>query len=247
MYGYIYKITNLITGKIYIGQHKYDKPELDNSYITSGVIINESINKYGLENFNRELVDIADDLEELNQKEIYYISYFNSKYPNGYNLTDGGEGVISPSEKTRQKMASRKIGTKQSEETKEKRIIRLKQIEHTQEWALNISKARQGQKMPDLCIQRSKERLSGTSWYNNGIEENRWSKENVPEGWIKGRLNGYHPTTLGYKHSEETKQRTHNIMIRKIWFNNGIEEIRLEINSDIPEGYVKGRLKRKIQ
>ena len=247
MYGYIYKITNLINGKIYIGQHKYSKPELDTNYIASGILINESIKKYGLKNFNKELIDTANNLEELNQKEIYYINLFNSKAPNGYNLTNGGDGMLNPSDETRNKMALKKLGTKQSEETKEKRIIRLKQIEHTQEWALNISKARQGQKMPDLCIQKSKERLYGTSWYNNGIEENRWLEDDVPEGWVKGRLNGYHPTNLGYKHSEETKQKAHNIMVKKIWFNNGKEEIRIEIDSDIPKGYVKGRLKRKIQ
>lgn len=247
MYGYIYKITNLINGKIYIGQHKYDKSELDNSYIASGLVINESIKKYGLENFKRELIDTADTLEELNQKEKYYIKVFNSIAPNGYNLTEGGDGVVSPSEEVRNKMAAKKLGTKQSEETKQKRIKKLKQIEHTKEWVSKISQARKGQGIPELCIIKSAERLSGTSWYNNGIEENRYLEKDVPEGWVKGRLNGYHPTTLGYKHSKETKQKSHDKMVKKIWFNNGIEEIRLDIDSPVPEGYIKGRIKRKIQ
>lgn len=51
MYGYIYLITNKINGKQYVGKHKYNKPELDPNYITSGIIINEAIEKYSLDNF----------------------------------------------------------------------------------------------------------------------------------------------------------------------------------------------------
>lgn len=43
MYGYIYKITNKINNKIYIGQHKYNEPKLDKKYIASGILINCSI------------------------------------------------------------------------------------------------------------------------------------------------------------------------------------------------------------
>ena len=50
MFGYIYKITNKINGKIYVGKHKYDKPEIDESYWCSGSYIMRSINKYGIEN-----------------------------------------------------------------------------------------------------------------------------------------------------------------------------------------------------
>ena len=105
MYGYIYLITNNITNKQYVGKHKYSKPELDESYITSGTLINKSIEKYGLENFTRELVDIADSYEDLNNLEKYYIRFYNCRVPNGYNLTSGGDGVVDPDEQTRLKMA----------------------------------------------------------------------------------------------------------------------------------------------
>ena len=91
MFGYIYKITNKINGKIYIGKHKYDKPEIDESYWCSGSYIMRSINKYGTENFTRELICTCETLEELNEKEKYWISTLNSMDKKiGYNLTRGG-------------------------------------------------------------------------------------------------------------------------------------------------------------
>ena len=105
IYGYIYKITNRLNGKIYIGKHKYSKYELDENYTASGTYINRSIKKYGIENFIKELVDSAQTLEELNEKEIYYIEKFNSRRPNGYNLTSGGDGLKDPDGETRRKMA----------------------------------------------------------------------------------------------------------------------------------------------
>jgi hypothetical protein len=70
MYGYIYKTTNLINGKIYIGRHKATQFE-PHKYIGSGAILKSAIEKYGFENFKCELLDIADDKESLNEKEIY--------------------------------------------------------------------------------------------------------------------------------------------------------------------------------
>ena len=54
MYGYIYKTTNLINGKIYIGKHKSEK--YDKNYYGSGKIISIAISKYDISNFKNELL-----------------------------------------------------------------------------------------------------------------------------------------------------------------------------------------------
>ncbi len=88
----IYKITNKINNKIYIGQsvrpferfsqHCYNKQ-------TNISLINKAIQKYGKENFNFEIIE--SDIENYNEREKYWIKYYNSMIPNGYNLTEGGE------------------------------------------------------------------------------------------------------------------------------------------------------------
>jgi group I intron endonuclease len=104
----IYKTTNLINGKIYIGQDSKNNSD----YFGSGVMIKRAIKKYGKENFIKEIIDYAEDKNILDEKEIYWIDKFNAKDKNiGYNISNGGNGCL---------------GCKQSEETKEKR--RLKNI-----------------------------------------------------------------------------------------------------------------------
>lgn len=96
---FIYKITNKINNKIYIGQ-VYNKTIYDrfNRHIKSASsesksYIGRAIAKYGAENFVIEEIDKANSLEELNNKEIYWIKYYNSTDKNiGYNLTPGGDG-----------------------------------------------------------------------------------------------------------------------------------------------------------
>lgn len=91
MYGYIYKTTNLITNKIYIGQHTAKQFEPD-KYIGSGLILLRAIEKYGKEQFNCELLCECFSKEELNQQEIYYIDLYNSTDPNiGYNISSGSD------------------------------------------------------------------------------------------------------------------------------------------------------------
>lgn len=90
MYGYIYKTTNLVNNKIYIGQHKASGFE-PAKYIGSGVILDNAIKKYGLENFKNELICICYSKEELDSKEIYYINLYNSTDRLiGYNIQTGG-------------------------------------------------------------------------------------------------------------------------------------------------------------
>lgn len=85
----IYKTTNLINGKIYIGQSINDDPK----YLGSGVFLKNAIEKYGKENFLKEVIDVVDSVDELNEKEIYWIEKYNSTDKNiGYNLCSGGKG-----------------------------------------------------------------------------------------------------------------------------------------------------------
>ena len=68
MFGYIYKTTNCINQKIYIG--KKESSEYIPTYYGSGYLLKKAINKYGKENFTVEILDTANSLEELNEKEI---------------------------------------------------------------------------------------------------------------------------------------------------------------------------------
>ena len=87
---YIYKITNLVNGKIYIGKHS-QKIQNKDTYFGSGVLLNKAINKYGKENFKKEIIENCTK-ENLSEKEIYWINKFDCFVPNGYNLAKGGNG-----------------------------------------------------------------------------------------------------------------------------------------------------------
>jgi group I intron endonuclease len=85
----IYKITNLVNGKIYVGKDKHNNP----AYFGSGSIIKQAIEKYGIENFIKDIIDYANTEEELNEKEKYWIATLNSQDKNiGYNIKSGGQG-----------------------------------------------------------------------------------------------------------------------------------------------------------
>lgn len=124
----VYKITNKITGKIYIGitnqgsgaryrHHWYE------SRIGEPSPIHRSMAKYGEDNFTLEIIDFAETYEELKEKEKFWIKEFNSTDRNiGYNLTEGGDGTFgrTHSEETKEKIRQKALGRKISEETKKK-------------------------------------------------------------------------------------------------------------------------------
>ena len=96
--GYIYKITNTLNNKCYIGQtvkpvekrFQQHKNNYTKSYF-SQIALYKAFQKYGIENFNFESIEEVDN-SQLNEKEIYWIKYYNSYY-DGYNSTLGGRLV----------------------------------------------------------------------------------------------------------------------------------------------------------
>lgn len=85
----IYKTTNLLNGKFYIGQDSKNKK----SYFGSGKLLNCAIKKYGKENFKKEILEECFTKEDLDKKEIYWIDLLNSTNKEiGYNIHEGGTG-----------------------------------------------------------------------------------------------------------------------------------------------------------
>ena len=70
MYGYIYKTTNNINGKIYVGQ-KHSSIFLGNKYLGSGKRLKDAIKCYGREHFTVELVEEVSQKELMDEREIY--------------------------------------------------------------------------------------------------------------------------------------------------------------------------------
>lgn len=95
VYGFIYITTNLVNGKRYIGQKKFDNYNWKR-YLGSGTILLRAIDKYGVENFTRNTIDIAYDKDELNELEAMYIEQYNATDDvNFYNIVPGGDAKNS--------------------------------------------------------------------------------------------------------------------------------------------------------
>lgn len=88
----IYKTTNKINGKIYIGQHQQDTTTFD-GYLGSGSILKQAIAKYGIDAFARETLAACESKEVANITEIALINQYDSRNPHiGYNIMEGGTG-----------------------------------------------------------------------------------------------------------------------------------------------------------
>lgn len=97
----VYKITNLINKKIYVGRNVNNNP----NYFGSGVLILLAIEKYGLENFSREILEYC-TRENLDEREIFWIKELNSQDRQiGYNIADGGHNFFTMNEEIKAKIS----------------------------------------------------------------------------------------------------------------------------------------------
>lgn len=266
MYGYIYLTTNSLNGKIYIGQKKSQK-FLGHNYLGSGKRLKSAIKSYGEDVFSVDMIDSAESLDELNEKEIYWINYYNSTDLNtGYNISFGGgvlngfevwnkgkTGLQTMSEKTRKKMSDSHIGQFRNEETKKK-----------------ISDSLKGKKRTEEQNQQNRERNTGRKWVNkdgvnttispNEIEQyinDGWSLGRLEKekhtAWNKGltketddRVKKYGVSHCGHKHSEESKQSNREKHLGRRFINNGVINKTVfpnELQNYLNNGWVLGLIK----
>lgn len=207
MYFTIYKITNTINGKFYIGMHQTDN--LDDGYFGSGKLIRRAVEKYGKETFIKEYLFIFDNYEDMILKEVELITEDLVKDSQSYNLTVGGFGgnrITDPNHHTWDREHTRRMAhfSIQSRLTDSELSDRLRQIYSLTLKATHASgkirydtftgkrhsdatKAAIGAKNSE---HQSGNRNSqyGTKWITNGTESKKVPKDQeIPEGWHLGR------------------------------------------------------------
>ena len=195
MFYTVYKTTNKINGKIYIGCHKTEN--LDDGYMGSGKILKRAITKHGLDNFTKEILHVFTTSEEMFETEKMLVVLG----PSSYNLKEGGSGGFDyinrlgvkaayPSQASISALKTYRyspLGKPLSEETKRK-------------ISLNHARAMLGKHHSDVAKknigEKNSKRQSGSGnsqygmmWITNGRESTRIRKsDSIPEGFRKGRI-----------------------------------------------------------
>lgn len=117
----VYKITNLLNDKIYVGYHSTNK--LDDGYMGSGSLITKAIEKYGVDNFKKEILYIFNNKEEAELVESIIVDAEFVKRTDVYNITTGGNVTTLPGDK------NGFYNKRHSNETRE--LLKLKKIGYT--------------------------------------------------------------------------------------------------------------------
>ena len=226
---YIYLIKNKINDKRYVGQ-TIRKINESKDYFGSGKLIKRSIKKHGIDAFEKIILEECNNIDILNEREMFWIKELNTKIPNGYNLTEGGDGSVGLKHlrSTKKKMSKSHIkfwkenewlreeysekfsgdknpfyGKHHTEESIEKIKQSDKSYTKTEEFRLKMSKITTG-RVP------SKETRKKISDSNIGKPKSDETKESIVMGlikyfethdaWNKGLKNTF-------KHTDEAKKK----------------------------------------
>lgn len=156
---YVYEITNLINGKKYIGKRSCKCKVEDDKYMGSGKLLKKAFEKYGKENFRKDIIAICGTEQDAYEQEYILISVYKAdEKAEFYNLSDGGKGFTSKQSKMLWRDERiRKIKSKQSKELWNDEEYRNKHIEYSRKQMKEMWK---DEKYRKLFIQQSKARMS---------------------------------------------------------------------------------------
>jgi hypothetical protein len=200
-YHYIYKTTNIINGKYYIGMHSTDN--LNDGYIGSGKRLWYSIKKYGKENFKCEILEMLPDRFSLKEREKEVVNESILKEKMCMNLKLGGDGGFVDDE--HKKKFHRNGGIATIHLLKMYADEHLKKMKTDDEYRKKFSNIFKGNRnwVGKHHTEESKRKIGnansliqkgsnnsqyGTRWITNGNENKKIKKEEqIPNGWRLGR------------------------------------------------------------
>lgn len=201
----IYKITNLINNKIYVGKDIRNNP----NYFGSGIAIRNAIKKYGKENFKKEILETCKTEKSLCKREKFWIKKLKSFKPIGYNISEGGNGgntLLYMSDAKKNKIY-KKIRNKFHNHTKYtegylnrgKKISESKKgVKFSEKHKKNLSESHKGQIVCDDTRKKLSDSLKGRIPHNKGKKHSVKTIEKIRK------------SLLGHKCSEETKLKISN-------------------------------------
>ena len=249
MHHFIYKTTNSVNGKYYKGMHSTDV--LDDGYIGSGVILNNAIKKYGIECFTREIVQYADNVEELRKLESDFITIEDIISDQCYNIAMGGQGgkiVLFP-EHPKYEEVKEKLRTShraRSERTSEQAKRQHERARETGKNTCMMGKTQtDGQK---LAVSAA---LKGRKKTPESIEKRRaalLAKHADPDyvNPLKGRvLSKERRAVISLSHADVSGERNPNYGKRKFFNPLTGDSVRAAIG-DEPEGWIESSEWRKM-
>ncbi len=236
----VYRLTNKLTGQKYIGQYsgKDFAP-----YWGSGLYIKRAIRKYGRANFEKEIICECHSRKELNETEMKYILEENTRVPNGYNISPGGEGGDGGwSNHTEEENQKRKAliseAMKQHWQDPVMRQNYLDKIDPEQRradakamWSDPIKKKEIADKIRGQ--KRTEEQCRRIAEAQRGKKLSEEHKQKIGE-WGKGR-----------KHSEEEKQAISKALKGNIVRSDEWKQKQSEAHRGIPQSKESRRKKRE--
>lgn len=257
----IYKITNNVDGKVYIGQTiNYSKRKRSHiSHLKDNKHHNEHLqrawNKYGKENFSFEIIEEC-KTSELDKKEKYFIDLYNatdSSY--GYNLVDGGQVFRKFTPELREKMSNSLKGRKFSELHKQRisegqkgRIIKEESIEKAKTTA-KINGRNKGQKNPNAIISNKVAKQIIIDLYNNESVSNLVKKYKITQDVVYNLMYNKTYVDILPEIREKLKNRTtinNNLKIEKAieMYKNGISQNKIAKELNISRNTLRAELKK---
>jgi group I intron endonuclease len=164
----VYLLTNRVNGKRYVGKTTQSlkrrwSEHVGDSRSRSTTALHRAIEKHTPESFQKEVLSVGLNEKVLSVLEIFWIRELETRTPNGYNLTDGGEGVSGAvrSLETREKLS--KIARNRSPELIERMRIGGRGYKHTPEAIEQMSVARTGRKDSPATRQKKSIRMLGNT------------------------------------------------------------------------------------
>lgn len=249
MYYYLYKIINKINGKFYIGVHKTSN--LEDDYMGSSKILTRAINKYGIDNFTKEILEYFDNEEQMYKREKEIVNPELIKSKKSYNVNIGGHGFYYINNNgfnfkdTNPELCRKnclKMGLKGNvaylEKYKNNPIFAKKMRSYLKKGSDKALTKEIREKIKEtfkrnMHAQGEKNSQYGTYWaYNLETNENKkFKNEILPKGWVKGRI-----CKKGFKVSEEKKKHLYGVH----WGYNLETKKSKKFKKDeiLPEGWV---------
>ena len=204
MFYTIYKITNTLNNKIYIGKHK--TKDLNDEYMGSGKLLKRAIEKHGIDKFQKQILFVFDNEEDMNKKEKEIVNSLFVEDKKTYNLCIGGKGGFSyindnglggtlgykHSEETKLHLSRIASGRKLKEETKQKislsRSGKNNPMYGKDPWNKNKTHSCKTKEKMKLSSSGEKNSQYNTMWITNGKENKKIKNtEKIPVDWYKGR------------------------------------------------------------